>query len=204
MVPRRPERERETVPVRSPFRNRSRWIGSPRRSNVQVAECTRGDAVGHAGRSDAAAAGRWALADAINGLFGVGARIDAARPETYRCPAAVQIARYPGPDEEVPPTDEGRGPPFRGYAAHQDNEVTPRGRANQRAVTAILYANAADWPDENGGHLVLYPRGADADGVPIAPVGGRLVLFDAFLWHQVKPAAEARYALTNWITRADF
>ena len=41
-----------------------------------------------------------------------------------------------------------------------------------------------------------------AGGVAVAPRGGRLVVFDSFLWHEVRPATVPRYALTNWITRA--
>ena len=96
-----------------------------------------------------------------------------------------------------------------GYKIHQDNEVLADGTcSSSRAYTAILYCNDPAWPDAQGGHLVIYPgrRASDdkpsAGGVAVAPRGGRLVVFDSFLWHEVRPATVPGYALTNWITRA--
>ena len=59
-------------------------------------------------------------------------------------------------------------------------------------VTAIVYANG-DWDEgDDGGELLIYPdtarreelnAGELARAVEVAPLGGRLVVFDSYLWH---------------------
>ena len=161
-------------------------------SNFQKLAGTRGDAAGWVSRDSP----RRAVARAVEALYGVAALLGPG----LRVPAAIMAARYPG---------EGDPAPYRGYRLHQDNEVLADGtRSSTRAYTAILYCNDPAWPDAQGGHLVIYPgrRASDdkpsAGGVAVAPRGGRLVVFDSFLWHEVRPATVPRYALTNWITRA--
>ena len=70
-----------------------------------------------------------------------------------------------------------------------------------------------DWDaDEDGGLLRIFPGTTALDEAPsdaaevveVAPVGGRLVIFDSFLWHEVLPARnKARFAVTLWITRPE-
>ena len=79
-------------------------------------------------------------------------------------------------------------------------------------MTAILYANP-DWDgDRDGGLLRIFPRSTALNEAPddnarvveLAPAGGRLVIFDSFLWHEVLPAkGRARFAVTLWITRPE-
>ena len=56
----------------------------------------------------------------------------------------------------------------------------------------------------------VYPGTARADAAPadgaacveVSPAGGRLIIFDSFLWHEVLPATtRARFAVTLWITK---
>ncbi len=104
------------------------------------------------------------------------------------------------------------------YVAHRDNAPSrEHPHRNRRAVTAILYANEADWdPVAHGGclrcHLAATVAGeedgcpeacAGADGTchaDVAPRPGRLVLFrsDALL-HEVMPAHARRFALSIWL-----
>ena len=103
-------------------------------------------------------------------------------------------------------------------------------RSNERCYTAILYANDPDWrADIDGGVLrvLLGSAGAStscaaamrtggaaalavaaaawpaARTVNVAPLGGRLVVFDARLVHEVRPAARTRRAITQWIDRPE-
>ena len=80
---------------------------------------------------------------------------------------------------------------------------------NSRVVTAIVYANG-DWDEgDDGGELLIYPdtarreelnAGELARAVEVAPLGGRLVVFDSYLWHEVLPPRKPRYACTLWLT----
>jgi hypothetical protein len=107
------------------------------------------------------------------------------------------------------------------YVAHKDNELlsadvaaagTAAGREvgllhnwrNYRVLTVILYLNKPDWNvDEHGGTLNVFPGGASADAVEIAPTGGSLVMFDSrYLLHEVRPCTKRRYALTCWFVSA--
>jgi Rps23 Pro-64 3,4-dihydroxylase Tpa1-like proline 4-hydroxylase len=83
--------------------------------------------------------------------------------------------------------------------------------------TCILYLNDNDWDMElDGGALRLYPNvkdvhvlgesvGLAADNfVDIAPINGRLLMFDSRLVHSVQPVTSTtkrRRALTLWINK---
>ena len=81
-----------------------------------------------------------------------------------------------------------------------------------RVVTAILYLNESTPPWEqaaNGGMLRLYIGANSKDDIgttavsvhDIAPVGGRLVLFDSQkVLHEVLATNRDRYAITVWFT----
>ena len=108
------------------------------------------------------------------------------------------------------------------YKAHSDNswsdamadDGAARIRSNFRAYTCILYMNDRDWNLEtDGGALRLYPntqhlRNVDEalgmDHVDVAPIQGRLLVFDSCLVHsvqKVKHPNKVRRALTLWINR---
>ena len=179
-----------------------------RRPAQQRVTGTRGDSFCWVHDADAAAHGRAALARAIRNLKGVAAALNAAGARDYRVDETAMTSRYPGPGERLEAT------PYRGYRRHQDNH-RDRGTGaccNARAVTAILYANP-DWDgDRDGGLLRIFPRSTALNEAPddnarvveLAPAGGRLVIFDSFLWHEVLPAkGRARFAVTLWITRPE-
>jgi SM-20-related protein len=113
------------------------------------------------------------------------------------------------------------------YARHVDNpgrdapgasDGPPGLRTGDRALTAILYFNAG-WLPAHGGALRLWPPTSAADSagaaaaapaeeeqafVDVAPVAGRLLLFDASaVEHEVRPSHAARWALSAWMPRAD-
>lgn len=80
------------------------------------------------------------------------------------------------------------------YARHVD--IT--GEGCPRVLSCSLYLNDG-WSAGYGGALRLYaPDGA----VEILPLGGRLVVFDSTLEHEVLPATRPRLSLTGWLRRA--
>lgn len=107
-----------------------------------------------------------------------------------------------------------------GYCVHSDNSRDEDGkRRNERALTCIVYATAADWTaDGDGGCLRIWPNsdevdcntsGPDALGeqlraegaphVDIVPVLGRVVIFRSTLLHEVLPTkSRKRRAITQW------
>ena len=170
--------------------------GLLRSPEQQRAAGTRGDSYGWLHERDAGPA----LAHCVESLKGVAAHLD---PGALEVDEKAMLTHYPPPEaaQEIP---------YRGYIPHQDNHRDAKTDAclNKRAYTAILYVNAPDWPDAKGGHLLLYPGTADATALDpdasrrarrVAPRGGRLVLFSSFLWHEVRPATQSRFALTTWI-----
>ena len=91
-------------------------------------------------------------------------------------------------------------PPGAFYRKHLDQF---RG-TEQRLVSAILYLNA-DWREEDGGQLRLYPDPAD-DGrcQDLLPLAGRLVCFlSGGFPHEVLPAQRERLSLTGWYRKRD-
>ncbi|GLI62639.1 hypothetical protein VaNZ11_005305 [Volvox africanus] len=92
------------------------------------------------------------------------------------------------------------------YVRHADASLS----CPTRTLTAIVYLNEADWDTQvDGGCLALYnvPYSGPlfgcglAAGEPatvVAPVGGRLVVFESHLFHEVLPAHRNRYAVTAW------
>lgn len=74
---------------------------------------------------------------------------------------------------------------------------------NKRRFSVVLYLNELDYELCDGGDLVVFPK--DEQGVEtsvvIAPLPGRLVLFDSrTLEHQVNPVLnKQRYSLTGWL-----
>ena len=66
------------------------------------------------------------------------------------------------------------------------------------AVSRETDATRARDAANDGGELRFY-HGEGGSFTDIAPLGGRLVLFDSFSEHEVLPARRARFALTFWI-----
>jgi SM-20-related protein len=139
--------------------------------------------------------------DALGALRADLARLLALRRGT----AEHQLAVYP--------------PSGAAYARHRDAFPDDGAEADQRRVTAIVYANDPDWDCATaGGALRLHApaRGAreqdeaaaeDAAGggepgapwVDVAPVGGTLVLFlSGAVEHEVLPCHAPRVAVTAW------
>ena len=70
-----------------------------------------------------------------------------------------------------------------------------------RVFTCMLYAQDEDWTADHGGCLrVHHEAGGFTD---VQPRGGRCVVFNALLSHEVRPAFCARWALTLWLWRED-
>ncbi len=85
------------------------------------------------------------------------------------------------------------------YRAHTDQhiEVGVPG-AGRRIVSTVTYLNDADWPDQAGGELVLYPP--DQPAVRIRPAGGSVVIFwSDTIVHEVLPAQQARRSIAGWM-----
>jgi len=140
-------------------------------------------------------------------------------------PSHVMVALYPAGGTYCPHSDNG----LEWVRPAGTNERVAR-RRNHRCFTAILYANRRDWDKsvdggclrvylESGGgpasvcgQALLNPGNAGLDEavecwprgkvVEVAPIGGRLVIFDSTLIHEVRPSiSESRRALTMWIGR---
>ena len=112
-----------------------------------------------------------------------------------RVPTRLQAAVYDGSRER--PSH---------YHRHYDaSHDIPMGRRNPRRLTCILYLNSGWDAARDGGALRVYhPKrageaAADERHVDVAPVAGRLVLFDSRrVEHEVRQAYAPRWALTLW------
>ncbi|GMH67462.1 hypothetical protein TrST_g2080 [Triparma strigata] len=124
----------------------------------------------------------------------------AARPLTN--PRNIQVAEYGEGDF---------------YATHSDNGLDEGGgRRNYRYLTYIYYLNDG-WSASDGGALRIRRRSGDfetmeaaaacCDFEDVLPVGGRLLVFDSRLAHEVRPnvngRGKIRRALTLWATRPE-
>jgi SM-20-related protein len=85
-------------------------------------------------------------------------------------------------------------PPGTGYAKHVDTFRN----TDARVVSSVLYLNAG-WKAGDGGELCIYPQGRPA--VSIAPLAGRLALFESTLEHEVLESRAPRYSITGWFKR---
>jgi len=108
-------------------------------------------------------------------------------------PSRLMIARYP--------PNGGR------YVAHLDNdpndpshaEGVPGLRACDRTFTCIAYLNPT-WDSSHEGHFRAYLGPTiDDNFIDIAPVLGRIVVFDSMrILHEVRPSYADRLAMTVW------
>eukprot|EP00877_Chromochloris_zofingiensis_P015121 jgi/Chrzof1/9863/Cz04g18220.t1 len=103
---------------------------------------------------------------------------------------------------------------YPGHGARYVRHCDASPSSPNRSITAILYLNQSWHVQTDGGALVLYNGAymgpllgagvtAGEPAVTIAPLGGRLVVFDSRLDHEVLPAFASRYAITAWFYRSD-
>ena len=102
------------------------------------------------------------------------------------------------------------------YVRHTDwADSAVDGRATRR-LTTIVYLRRDPWVHSEGGTLRLWPKGGStvleweltrtATAVDVEPLGGRFVVFDSSLPHEVQPVAGSgapRCALTLWVHAAN-
>jgi SM-20-related protein len=69
---------------------------------------------------------------------------------------------------------------------------------DERKLSIIIYLNP-NWKPEDGGELLLYLENGTTQ--TIAPMGGRLVIFESYLEHEVLPTQTSRLSLTGWLKR---
>jgi hypothetical protein len=136
-----------------------------------------------------------AIADTIVLLRGIGREVAEWADEPLTANPNAQIACYPGGGAC--------------YAVHSDNGWRDPSRKEQminwRKYTVIMYANK-DWSAErDGGALRLHLTYADGtrEHVDVAPHAGRVVVFNAQLFHEVRPAYRSRFAITQWMWLED-
>ena len=96
----------------------------------------------------------------------------------------------------------------RAFSPHRPSPLpNPRPRlrpaaGNPRALTCILYLNDGWDVGAHGGALRAYPPRGGGEApryVDVAPVGGRLLLFDSVaVEHEVRPTYAPRMAITLW------
>lgn len=84
------------------------------------------------------------------------------------------------------------------YQKHVDAFKDKPKAGNNRIITTILYLNP-DWPDDQGGELLLYQHDEEKPFKTVLPKMGTLVIFlsDEFP-HEVLPAKKSRYSITGW------
>lgn len=71
--------------------------------------------------------------------------------------------------------------------------------SDARKITVILYLNP-DWKAGDGGELMLYLP--DRDPLTVTPLGGRLLIFESGLEHEVLPSHTNRYSITGWLKQS--
>lgn len=149
--------------------------------DLQKRSSVRNDLVGWL-ETDAMSASR-ALLPVVDLLRGVPHEVERHTGWPLAVPHLVQAALYNGSVDD---------PSF--YHRHLD--CSDR-QANPRRLTAILYLNPGWDITRYGGALRTFP--CDGDPRDIAPLGGRLVLFDSCeVAHEVLPAFAPRMAITLW------
>ena len=95
-------------------------------------------------------------------------------------------------------------PPGASYQKHLDRFSD----ADERTISCTLYLNE-DWQAKDGGQLRLFfPDGESASKdsaesyLEVLPVAGTCALFRSeIFYHEVLPAARARFSLTGWFRR---
>jgi hypothetical protein len=81
------------------------------------------------------------------------------------------------------------------YTMHTDSGTGPMGPGQTLCLTALLYLNE-HWQPGDGGELRVFPFPHKAE--VIAPIMGRLVLFEPRMVHDVLPNHKKRFCFTLW------
>lgn len=81
------------------------------------------------------------------------------------------------------------------YARHTDTFKNDP----SRVLSSVCYLNPS-WKPSDAGELVIYEEMEDGseNAVVVEPIGGRLVIFESRLWHEVLPCKAERYSITGW------
>ena len=166
----------------------------------------RNDSVAWIHEGELALAGNWGLAAAVARLKRLAPQLRGKLPHRLVAPEHAQASIYRGGAQYTAHRDN------RPYLALGDDDsfawLSVREQSD-RQITAILYLNEAPWDAEvDGGCLRCFVGAAPDDTagatashvIDVAPVGGRLVLFDSrALLHAVLPANRPRAALSVWL-----
>lgn len=78
------------------------------------------------------------------------------------------------------------------YKKHRDSFKSD----DARKITVLLYLND-NWKKGHGGELLLYTDTNDI--LKIEPLGGRLLVFESDMEHEVLMSHADRYSITGWI-----
>jgi SM-20-related protein len=158
--------------------------GELRCVEFQKANNVRNDLVGWLDTTRIETATRGALAPVVSLLRGVPAEVERHAGWPLAVPPLVQAALYDG--------SPGAPAYYHKHFDCSDPSVNPR------RLTAILYLNPGYDARRDGGYLRVHlPR--DGGVRDIAPVGGRLLLFNSCeMEHEVLPTTHSRMAVTLW------
>jgi Rps23 Pro-64 3,4-dihydroxylase Tpa1-like proline 4-hydroxylase len=91
------------------------------------------------------------------------------------------------------------------YRRHVDTGAAHRGHV--RILSSVYYLHRRP-VGFSGGELALYPFAGDGDPTLVAPLHNRLVVFPAFVPHEVLPTtcpggfADSRFSINCWLHRA--
>ncbi len=78
------------------------------------------------------------------------------------------------------------------YRKHRDSFKSD----DARKITVLLYLNN-NWKNGDGGELLLYTDNNDV--LKIEPIGGRLLVFESEMEHEVLMSHADRYSITGWL-----
>ncbi len=68
---------------------------------------------------------------------------------------------------------------------------------DNRSISVVFYINPS-WKNGDGGELILYPNNKNTP-VEIAPIAGRLAVFESTIEHEVLPSLIERHSITGWM-----
>ncbi|MCC5918980.1 MAG: 2OG-Fe(II) oxygenase [Cryomorphaceae bacterium] len=71
---------------------------------------------------------------------------------------------------------------------------------DNRRISIVLYLNPG-WHPKAGGELILYPDRGKQGEVTVAPLAGRLAVFESTISHEVLPAKIERHSITGWMLK---